>query len=208
MTPSRVRIVVVDDHPVFREGMVRALLDTGRYVLAGEAADGMQACELIARERPDVALLDLRMPELDGLGVLRRLDREGVAVRVVLLTAFPHPALIAQARDAGAAAFLSKDTARQAIIAMLDAVAAGAHGIFEPGSDERPQLMDIEIELLSFLRAGWSVHELPAVADLPRSRVERYLTDAIRKLAAEDLDDAIASAVAWGLVNTVPGRGA
>lgn len=198
--PRSVRTVVADDHPLFREAMIRALTDTGRYAIVGEAADGEAALRSILAERPDLALLDLRMPELDGLGVLRRLQRDEVPVRTVLLSACPHPELIRQARSAGAAGFLTKDADRSELVAALDVVAAGGPGMYEPAADLCPQLMDIEVRLLSLLNAGWSVHELPAVAHLPRSRVERYLIDAVRKLAAEDLGDAVASAVSWGLV--------
>ena len=195
-----VRIVVADDHPIYREGMIRALVDTGRYTVVGEASDGVTAVELIVRERPDVALLDLRMPELGGLGALRRLERAGVTIPVVLLTALTHPEFVTQARSAGAAAFLSKDAARHEIVAVLDTVASGGRVPPASGADTRPRLMAIELELLALLQAGWLVHELPSVANLPRSRVERYLSDAVRKLGAEDCGDAVATAISWGLL--------
>src|SRR5512144_1608204 len=77
------RIVIADDHPVYRDGLVRALMHSGRYHVAGEAGDGETALRLIVEQRPDVALLDVRMPALDALNVLRRLDRDGIRVPVV-----------------------------------------------------------------------------------------------------------------------------
>ncbi len=195
-----VRAVVADDHPVFREGMIRALRDTGRYAIVGEAADGRAALEQIAAERPDVALLDLRMPELDGLGVLQQLARNGLQVPVVLLTAFSHPELIAEARAAGAAGLLAKDATREEIIAALDTAAAGGEPMPGPAPDGRPRLMDVELMLLSLLHAGWSMRELPTVADLPRPQIDRYLNDAARKLAAGDVAEAVARAAAWRML--------
>jgi CheY-like chemotaxis protein len=90
--PAPLRVVIADDHPVYRDGIARALLDRGRfYRLVGETGDGEVALRLIARHRPDVALLDVRMPTLDGLAILRRLRRDGIPVPVVLLSAFASP---------------------------------------------------------------------------------------------------------------------
>src|SRR5207344_1175387 len=102
------RIVIADDHPVYRDGIVRALMESGCYLIAGEAGDGRTALRLIVEHRPDVALLDLRMPALDALGVLRHLERDGIHVPVVLISAFTQPQIVDQALTAGAAGYLSK----------------------------------------------------------------------------------------------------
>ena len=107
------RIVIADDHPVYRDGIVRAVLESGRYEIAGEAGDGETALRLIVQRRPDVALLDLRMPALDALGILRHLDRDGIRVPVVVLSAFSQPHIVDQVLQAGAAGYLSKDAARE-----------------------------------------------------------------------------------------------
>jgi two-component system nitrate/nitrite response regulator NarL len=131
-------VVIADDHPVYRDGIIRALLETGRYDIAGEAGDGETAAQLISRERPDVVLLDLRMPALDGIGTLRRVRSAGIDVPVMFLTAFPYPELVDQALAAGAAACLSKAATRDEIVAALDAVATGARlipGVVRSGDD-------------------------------------------------------------------------
>ena len=133
---GRQRIVVADDHPVFREGMVRALIETGRYEIAGEAADGNAALDLIRRQRPDVALVDLRMPGLDGLDLLRRLSGEGLGVSLVLLSAFMQPKIVEKALAAGAAGYLSKDASREEILAAVDAASLGAR-IVQPDAPGR-----------------------------------------------------------------------
>jgi two-component system nitrate/nitrite response regulator NarL len=193
-------IVVADDHPVFREGMVRALRATGRYEIAGEAADGRSAFELIATWRPDAALIDLRMPELDGLGVLRRLRRAQIALPVVILSALADPVLVERALAAGAAGYVTKDAARAEIIDLLDRCLAGGAEGSTRALDQRPVLMDVEVRLLDLLHQGWAISELPAVVGLSRARIDRYLADATEKLATEDVEDAVASAVAWGLL--------
>jgi DNA-binding NarL/FixJ family response regulator len=138
--PGPRRIVVADDHPVYRDGIVRALLETGRYEIAGEAGDGLTTLELIRRQRPDVALVDLRMPRLDGLDLVRALGHEEDRVPLVLLSAFTEPRIVEQALDAGAAGYLAKDAAREEILAAIDAAALGGRIAQQsrPGTDGRP----------------------------------------------------------------------
>jgi len=126
------RIVVADDHPLYRDGIVRALQESGRYRVTGAAGNGEACLWLIERHRPDVALLDVRMPRLDGLGVLRRLRREGIQVPVLLLSAFARPELVRQAFANGAAGCLAKDVPRNDILAALDLAARGGHVAAEP----------------------------------------------------------------------------
>ncbi len=132
--PGLRRIVVADDHPVYRDGMVRALLETGRYEVAGQAGDGETALDLIHRCRPDVVLADLRMPKLDGLGLVRRLEGEGLHIPLVLLSAFTQLHIVERALAAGAAAYLSKDAPREQIVATLDAAGVDYPIIEKPPS--------------------------------------------------------------------------
>lgn len=196
------RIVIADDHPVYRDGIVRALLETGRYQIAGEAGDGETALRLIVQHRPDVALLDLRMPALDALEVLRRLKRDGIDVPVVLLSAFTQPHIVDQALNAGAAGYLSKDAPREEILVALDVVAMGGRilqGSAAPAHGRAP-LIPAERALLMLLHEGWSVDELPAVTGLDADAVERHLLDAAIKLGTRNATDTLARAVARGLV--------
>jgi two-component system nitrate/nitrite response regulator NarL len=112
------RIVIADDHETYRQGLARAIRRFGTLDLVGEAADGKEALAVIREASPDVALLDVRMPGLDGLEVARLL-RELGGVRVVLLTGSATEALTAAAEAAGVAALLSKDLARDDICRRL-----------------------------------------------------------------------------------------
>jgi two-component system nitrate/nitrite response regulator NarL len=121
----RVRVVVGDDHPLFREGAVRALVASGQIQVVGEASDGEQALELINALRPDVALLDLRMPGLDGAQVAAALLRQGVPTRVLLLSAYTESEVVYQALQLGAAGYLPKESSRAQIVAAVLDCAAG-----------------------------------------------------------------------------------
>src|SRR5262249_14732331 len=122
---DRVRVLVADDHPLFRQAVVRTVQERPEFELVGEAADGRAALDAIRAERPDVAVLDLKKPGLDGVQVVKALARDGEPTRVVLLSAYLDGATAFEAVAAGAAGYLSKDADAQRI---GDAIAAVARG--------------------------------------------------------------------------------
>ncbi len=197
------RVVIADDHPVYRDGIIRALMESGRYEIVGEAGDGEAALRLIERHRPDVALLDLRMPALDALGVLRRLEDGATRVPVIVLSAFIQPEIIERALAAGAAGYLSKDAPREEILVALDAVASGARIVQDTGADAhgRPPLVPVERALLVFLHDGWSLDELPWITGLDAEAIERHLVEAAVKLGTRNAHDTLARALARGLLD-------
>ena len=121
----RVRVLVADDHPIYREGIVRAVNERLDLELVGEAADGREALAEIKRVDPDVAVLDIRMPKLDGTQVLGAIRRDGLNASVLFLSAFLEPDLAYRTVAAGASGYLSKEASRQEI---CDAIAAVARG--------------------------------------------------------------------------------
>jgi two-component system, NarL family, nitrate/nitrite response regulator NarL len=118
------RVLVADDHPAYRRGVVRALERAGLEVVA-QAGDGAAALELARRLEPDVALLDLRMPEASGSEVASALREEGSSTRVVVLSAFDEPELVSAALRAGVYGYLSKDSSRADIVWAVSAAADG-----------------------------------------------------------------------------------
>lgn len=123
-TASGHTVVVADDHESYRKGLARAIDACDGLQLVGQASDGAEALDLITALMPELALLDVRMPKLDGLEVCRRL--QGSRVRTVLLSAYAGDALEERAREVGAAACLSKERTRTDICETLLNVAAGA----------------------------------------------------------------------------------
>jgi two-component system nitrate/nitrite response regulator NarL len=111
----RIRVVVAEDHPLYRDGLVRAISSAPQLELIGEAGDGVEAERLIAETEPDVALLDVKMPGAGGIEVCERLAQRGLATRVVMLSAYLDPNLVARALEAGASAYLGKDVSREDI---------------------------------------------------------------------------------------------
>jgi two-component system, NarL family, nitrate/nitrite response regulator NarL len=123
---GRVSVVVADDHPLYRDGVVRAIAESEELVLVGEAGDGREAERLIVELRPDVALLDVRMPGLGGVELCERIVAGGLPTRVLMLSAFLDPRLVARAFEAGAAAYLGKDASREDICHALTRLGRGA----------------------------------------------------------------------------------
>lgn len=208
----RVRIVVADDHPLFRESIVRALGERAEFELVGEAADGRTALAEIRRLEPDVAVLDVKMPELDGLQVLNALQRDGSTTRVVLLSAFLEGAVVFRAVAGGAAAYLSKDAERRDI---CDAIAAVARGetVLSPGAQagiaeevrargrvERPTLTPREQEILVHVAAGRSAPDIAKLLFLSPATVKGHLQAVYEKLDVSDRAAAVAEAMRRGLL--------
>jgi two-component system, NarL family, nitrate/nitrite response regulator NarL len=200
--PSTVAsVVVADDHPLYRAGIVRALVETRRFAICGEADDGERAYELIAARRPALAIVDVRMPRLDGLGVVARLAAARIRVPVLLLSAFTDPEVVELALSSGAAGYVAKQADRDEIVAAAEAVAMGRPVPRVGGGDERPSLLPIERHILRLLRAGWPLEEVPRLTGLNHAGVERHLSNTVERLGATTPDDAVASAMAWGLLD-------
>jgi DNA-binding NarL/FixJ family response regulator len=123
---SRVRVVLADDATALRELLVRALQKDERIEVVGTAGDGEEALEVLAREQPDVLVLDVSMPKLDGLGVLRRLAAGGPHCPVVILTGYASGDLADTCSDAGAAAYIEKGAAMAEVRDTIVKVAGGA----------------------------------------------------------------------------------
>jgi two-component system, NarL family, nitrate/nitrite response regulator NarL len=206
---SPLAVVVADDHPMFRAGIVRALEEDPRFVVAGEAADGPAAERMIVERAPAVALVDLRMPGRDGLELIARLRHHEPPVAIVVLTSYTDASLVHSAMDAGAAGYVAKDSEREAILEVLIDAVAGRRRVLlddrEAGAP-RPRLSARERSVLSMLNWGWSPEEIAMLASMTPAALEAHVASARRKLAAVTTADAIAAAEAWGLLDRRPSR--
>ena len=208
----RVRVVVVDDHPFFRDGLTRGLVNSGRVDVVGEAENGREALELITELRPDVAVVDYQMPDLTGLQVLSAIVRDGLPTRVLMLSAVVESSVVYSSVEAGAAGYLSKDARRQEIVDAVLAVSRGrtvvppelAAGLVsqirmraEPNS---PILSPLELEVLRGFARGLSVPELGKELFLGTSTVKTHAQRLYQKLGVSDRAAAVAEGMRQGLV--------
>jgi two-component system nitrate/nitrite response regulator NarL len=211
-TADRISVYVADDHPLYREGVVAAIRERPEFEFVGEAGDGRQALEEINRLAPDIAILDVKMPGIDGVRVLNALRRDGVSTRVVFLSAYLDSAIVYRAVAAGAAAYISKDSGRKAICEAVSAVARGesvlapeihagiAQEIRQREHDDRPVLTPREREILTLTAQGCTAPEIGRRLYLSTTTVKTHLQHLYEKLGVSDRAAAVAEGMRRGLL--------
>ena len=208
-----VTVLVADDHPIYREGIVRAVRDRDDLELVGEAADGREALEQIERLSPSVAVLDIRMPGLDGTQVLDALHQNGVETAVLFLSAFTEPELAYKTVAAGAKGYLSKESSRQEVCDAIATIAGGGTAFApevqaglaaEIQERERtggaPQLTAREREVLHMIADGLSAPEIGKRIHLSTTTVKSHLHSLYEKLGVSDRAAAVAEGMRRGLL--------
>ena len=211
-TAERVRVVVGDDHPLFRDGVVRALTSSGEVEVVAEASDGKTAFSLIKEHRPDVALLDYRMPGMDGAQVAAAVRRDELSTRVLLISAHDESAIVYHALQEGAAGFLPKESTRSEIVAAVLNCAKGrdvlsadiasglAQEIRRRAEPSGPTLSPREREVLAHIARGSSIPAIAAQLYLAPSTVKTHVQRLYEKLGVSDRAAAVAEAMRRGLL--------
>lgn len=213
MANERVRVYVADDHPLYREGLLRMLAEQPEFELVGASADGRKACADIERLRPDVAVLDARMPELDGMGVVKELKARRLPTRVLLLSGYSDSDLVYGAVAAGASGFLSKEAGRRTICEAVSRVSRG-EVVLAPGvqaglvsqirareADDRPALSPREQQVLELAATGCSAPEIGRRLHLSTTTVKTHLKNLYAKLGVSDRAAAVAEGMRRGLLD-------
>lgn len=204
---DRVRVVVGDDHPMFREGVVRALQSSGSIDVVAEADDGTTALAAIREHHPQVGLLDFRMPGMDGAEVAAAVQRDQLPTRVLLISAHDESAIVYKALQEGAAGFLPKESTRSELVtAVLDCakgrdviapgLAAGLAGeIRRRAEPEGPVLSPREREVLVLIAGGSSIPAMARELFLAPSTVKTHVQRLYEKLGVNDRAAAVAEAM-------------
>ncbi|MGN6377799.1 MAG: response regulator [Gaiellales bacterium] len=211
-----IRVLVVDDQPLIRGGFRMILDQRDDMHLVGEAENGRQALQLAAELHPDVILMDIRMPGMDGIEATRRLVGAGTPARILALTTFDLDDYVYASIQAGASGFLLKDVQPAELVDAIRVVAAG-NALFSPSATQRlierfntahaptpspelDELTDREREVLILLAEGCSNAELAARLYLSEATVKTHVSSVLRKLGARDRVQAVIAAYESGLV--------
>ena len=203
---KRIRILIADDHTVVREGLVSLVKRKSDMVIVAEARNGREAVDLWKEHRPDVALLDLRMPELDGVSAIKEIRELDGNAHIVVLTTYDGDEDIYRAIKAGAKAYLLKDTARDALVDCVRKVHAGetylppqlAAKLAERVSGDA--LTAREIEVLQRLAAGKSNKEIGAELFISEGTVKSHVKGIFTKLDVVSRTEAVSKATRRGLI--------
>jgi two-component system NarL family response regulator len=205
--PDRIRVLVADDHPIVREGIVALVSRQPAMAVVAEASDGRQAIDLYRRERPDVALFDLRMPITDGVAATIAVRSEFPDARIVILTTYDNDEDIYSALRAGAQAYLLKDAPREELLTAIRKVVAGRRHIpphVAARLAERVGVTDLtprELEVLRQIVRGKSNKEIGDTLIITEGTVKGHVNNILSKLGVTDRTQAALAAVRRGLVS-------
>ncbi|MGI5524168.1 response regulator [Micromonospora sp. CA-259024] len=204
-----VRLLIVDDHPVVRDGLRGMFTGDPGFDVVGEAADGAEALALVATLRPDVVLMDLRMPGMDGVTAIGRLARSGSVARVLVLTTYDTDADVLPAIEAGATGYLLKDAPREELVRAVRSAARG-ESVLAPSVAGRlmgrlrapaeEPLSHRELEVLTLVARGASNREAAAQLFISEATVKTHLLHVYAKLGVNDRAAAVATAYDRGLL--------
>jgi len=209
---GRIRVLVADDHPLYREAVVRAVRSRPEFELIGQAEDGREALGAIREETPDVAVLDVEMPSMGGVDVVRAVNRDALGTRIVLLSAHLESDTVYAAVQAGVRAYLSKAWPAERICDALLAVARGdvilpnevqaglAAAIRNNAAGTQIHLTPRERDVLAGLVRGQSAPAIGADLHVSTATVKTHLKTLYEKLGVSDRAAAVAEAMRRGLI--------
>jgi two-component system NarL family response regulator len=204
---SRISVLIADDHTVVREGLVSLIRRKADMAVLGEAINGREAVDLWRRHHPDVTLLDLRMPELDGVSAIKEIRQHDENARIIVLTTFDGDEDIFRAIQAGAKGYLLKDVPREALMDSIRRVHAGetcvpvhlAAKLAERVSGET--LSSREIDVLKLMSQGKSNKEIGAALFISEGTVKSHVKAIFAKMNVISRTEAVASATRRGLIH-------
>jgi DNA-binding NarL/FixJ family response regulator len=203
-------VIVADDHAIFRQGLASLLQAEADIVLLAQASTGAEAWGLIESMRPDVAILDLSMPQLSGIEVARRVEAAGLDTRIVLLTMHDDPSAVLQALETGVAGYILKDNSFEELVQAVHNVATG--GTFVTPAiraklrtlqrEGRPAvpLSPREREVIRLIALGNSSKEIARIMAISPRTVDTYRSRSMEKLGLHSLADVVRYAVQAGMV--------
>jgi two-component system NarL family response regulator len=206
MSEERIRVMVVDDHPLMREGIAAVIGGQNDMVLVGEASDGREAVEAWQRLRPDVVLMDLRMPGMDGIEAIAAIRAQAPQARIIVLTTYRGDVQVVRALSAGASGYLLKSLLRRELLDTIRDVHGGARrvppeiaaGIAEHLSDE--SLSARELDVLQSVAAGNANKLVAGELGISEETVKAHMKNILAKLGARDRTHAVTIAIKRGII--------
>jgi two-component system, NarL family, invasion response regulator UvrY len=208
-----IRVLIADDHPIIRQGLKKILADEPEIEVEAEASDGHEAMEVLRNSPIDVAVLDISMPRMSGIEVIKQLTGEGTAARILVLSVHSMKQYAVRVLRMGAAGYLTKDTAEEELIHAVKTVAAGKRYISpdlaaeladfvgnESWDSPLDRLSDREYTVFKSIAAGKSMKEIAFELNISIQTVSTYRARLLRKLNVETNAGLVRYAVDWGIL--------
>jgi DNA-binding NarL/FixJ family response regulator len=219
---EKIRVLIVDDHPVVREGL-HAMLSTDRSIeVVGEACDGAEAVTMVAEKEPNVVLMDLRMPSMDGVQAIRRIKDQSSSTAIIVLTMYDNDTYVVDAVQAGASGYLLKDASRELLLHTIRAVNSGAtliktsllsgaisslvqsqkvrQGTAVSSTEDMEQLTPREREVLKLAAVGYSNKDIAKELSITQDTVKKHMQSILGKLHASSRIHAAIQATRAGII--------
>jgi len=204
---EKIRVLCVDDHPLVRKGIASLLSTESDVVLIAEASTGREAIELFRRFEPDVTLMDLRLPDLDGVTVTRMIRQEFPEARILALTSYDGDQDIYSAIEAGVRGYLLKEVVHSEVLRAIRTVHAGKRvlppDVLERLSEHFPQitLTPREVEVLAFVAQGFANKDIASRLGTASGTIKMHVQNILAKLGAADRTHAVTIAIQRGILH-------
>jgi DNA-binding NarL/FixJ family response regulator len=207
---NRIRLVIADDHPIVLDGLRGILISQPEFEIVGEATNGADAACLAVELKPDVVLMDLRMPVMDGVSAIREIKARHADIQILVLTTYDSDADILPALEAGATGYLLKDVAREELYAAIRASARGepilaptvaARLIAQVRTPAEDKLSNREIEVLELVAEGASNSDIAGRLHISQATVKSHLINIFGKLGVSDRTAAVTVALQRGILH-------
>ena len=203
-----IRILVVDDHPIFRQGIAGFLADQADMILIAEAANGREAIQQFRAHRPDITLMDLQMPEMNGLDAMIAIRSEFPGAKIIVLTTYSGDVQVLRALKAGARAYLVKNLLHKELLESIRAVHAGKKSLSSEASYELAEhatddaLTEAEVDVLRLIAAGNANKQIAAQLSITEDTVKGRVKNILSKLAANDRTQAAMIGLRRGIIES------
>jgi len=207
-----IRVIVADDHVIFRQGLLNLLQSSKHIAVAGEAGTGPETINLVTREKPDIAILDISMPGFDGFEILQRIQSQGINTKVIFLTMYKDTLTAKKALQSGASGYILKDNAFADLLYAISAVSSGgtfispsvSKSILKAPDNEgkEPQILTLrECEVLRLIASGLTNKQIADKLFISVKTVETHRKNIMQKLDVHTIADLVKYTIKTGLLD-------